>query len=83
MKKLNDTDLKQLVENVLVNVLKEDVVVYFLDKYKKRFQIIQQKYNNFFANGDYSYALFYNIMVEFNEAKRDFEITKSFRKIVP
>jgi len=36
MKKLNDTDLKQLVENVLVNVLKEDVVVYFLDKYKKK-----------------------------------------------
>ena len=75
--KIKESQLKQLIGESIKNVLNENVDISFIDVYKKRFKLIQQKYNNFFNGCDYSYALFYNIMVEFDETKRDFEITKN------
>ena len=69
-----------IVERAVRKNIREDnngVDISFIDKYIKRFFVIQQKYNNFFNSGNYSYVIFYNIMLEFSDLKREFEIYKN------
>lgn len=76
MKKITKSNIKMIVENVVKTLLNENIDMGFIEQYKKRFNMVQQKYNNFFNSNNYSYALFYNIMLEFDELKNEFELKK-------
>ena len=77
---MENIDIKTLVENIVRGVLKEDspkINTAFVQQYDRVFINIQNKYNQFFNSESLSYPNFYNIMVETDEANRNFELIKN------
>ena len=80
MKKLNNDNLKMVVENVVKKILKEassQLNTSFVQEYENYFQQLQFKYNQFFKQNNYSYAEFYNIMQVCDELTNKFTLLKN------
>lgn len=76
MKKLNENDMKILIENILTNVLiKENTATLgIVAQYENNFRIVQSQYNNFWEVGEISYAKFYDIQMRTEQLKNEFEV---------
>lgn len=75
MKKLNENDVKMLVENIFNKIIKEDVsTLGIVNQYENNFRNLQSLYNNFWETGEISYAKFYDIQMRTEQLKNEFDV---------
>lgn len=75
MEKLNQKDIKTLIEHVVKIMLKENSnLPSLIEEYSSKFKFVQNQYNSFWDSGEITYAKFYNIQLTADQFKNEYEV---------
>lgn len=75
MEKLNQKELKMLIEQVIKTMVNESYALpSLIEEYASKFKFVQTQYNNFWDSGEITYAKFYNIQLTADQFKNEYEV---------